>query len=154
MLLSMCNLTLLFIPFRSLSAVFRTCWDTGQDLLLFLQNRIALFLNDHKRMVQVQGPVTSLHSVIRLPIHSGRVCRPPACSAQQTDNIHKHVADGTKTRDSRKRHLQRQIPVGVCHKAGWVAGDWGRQGNLFIYLSFKVCKASPKYHQVTDVHVH
>lgn len=124
----MCNLAPLPPPLlHSLSAVLKTCWDTGQKLLpffFFFSNHIA-FSEQPQRVLQVQDPVTGLHSIIRLPIHSIPVSRPPAHLAKQTaDNVHKHAADGTKTGDSRKRHLQRQIPVGVCHKAGWVAVDW------------------------------
>lgn len=123
----------------------------GSDASAFSANHIT-FSEQPQRVLRVQDPVIRLHSIIRLPIQSSPVFRPPAYLAQETtDNIHKHAADRTKTGDSRKRHLQRQIPVGVCHKAGWVVVDWVDRGFFIFYFlkkeKKKVCKASSKHRQ-------
>lgn len=117
---SMCNLV---PPSHFFICCFEDMLGHGSLRLLLLLQIVS------QHVLQVQDPVPGLHSVIRLTIHSIPVFRPPAHLAKQTtDNIHKHVADRTKTGDSRKWHLQRRFPVGVCHKVSWVAVDWADGG--------------------------
>lgn len=147
---------LLLFPFILCFLLFICCFEgmlgRGSEASAFSANHIA-FSKQPQSVLQVQDPVVHLHSIIRLPIHSIPVFRPPAYLARQTtDNIHKHAADRTKTGDSRKRHLQRQIAVGVCHKAGWVVVDWVDRGFYFIF--FKGVQGKPKVSAALQMFVH